>query len=271
MKKNRILFVADDLTVANGRNLQLQILANRLPTEQFEVHIATCCQGKIPGEWPAVQVHRSPVNQVKASRILELAELAKSIRADTIHSWGWRNLWSTALAAKRFGLPKAVFSFFQKPGPRPTWQNLLEEKIVGQNAKLVCSHQVIAEHLAGFDSVHTVRVIKNAFMEIKSDGARQRLLDRISVDDPVFLAGSVASAEPRFRLKDLVWAADQLKRVREDVHFLVFGYDFADGNLQRFISQTGSIENIHLLSAENLTFHDLGGLDVYWNLSLIHI
>ena len=101
--------------------------------------------------------------------------------------------------------------------------------------------------------------------------AKRQLTDYLGLPDSIYLATTVAPLQPRFRLKDLVWATDLLTCIRDDFHLLIVGRGKQKARLRKFASQTEAGSHVHILDSldEKLTSADLFfGPDVYWNANL---
>ena len=260
----RIVFVVESLFEL-GPVRQLQpLLRHILDSNDFEVHLislAADSKSNINGleelDVKKLNSHRRPFNRWNELR-KSIAVLAPHI----VHAWGDRTHSITQMAT--WGLScKRTFSHFEHHEPNAQW---LRSKLQRKDDRNVFSHSALLENN---QPLANSQVILNPVLNSPADRhqSRSQLLNKIGLHEKrqsLFLAGTVAYHEPKYRLKDLVWAIDLLCCVRDDVHLLVF----AEGDttsLAKFISKTVAGENVHLIDAENTDPSDVTGLDFYWH------
>ncbi len=75
--------------------------------------------------------------------------------------------------------------------------------------------------------------------------------------------GTVAPLEPRFRVKDFIWAADLLGCIRDDVYWLVIGDGRQRWRLQKFAAQTNCLSQLRFAGWHEMAEPMIQGLDVY--------
>jgi glycosyltransferase involved in cell wall biosynthesis len=76
---------------------------------------------------------------------------------------------------------------------------------------------------------------------------RESLLRELSLPPEARLIAAVGRLWPQKRIKDLIWAADLLKVIRDDVHLLVIGEGPLRSQLERFRSQVRIEDKVHFL------------------------
>jgi glycosyltransferase involved in cell wall biosynthesis len=78
------------------------------------------------------------------------------------------------------------------------------------------------------------------------------------------LIGAVGRLWPQKRLKDLIWAADLLKVIRDDVHLLVIGDGPHRARLERFRRQVEIEDRVHFLGHRDDVPRFMPHFDVVW-------
>ena len=277
MKKTCLLFVVDDLSIARSSVCLLQQLIHSLSSNgpsnsEFDIHIVTFCrQDRLPfsAEFPA-RMHCLPSRSVSVNKLIAIRKTIGELSPDIVHAWGYSSHLLVALALTGIGSTRlqVIYSYFCLPPRRLMIRRWLEEFSTKSPAIVTTSHQMIADELLADGFNNSVVVIPNCFIECEShrDQARYRLRRLAGIQtDNVFLAGAVCGWEPRFRLKDLIWATDIMYCVRDDVHLLIFGFGSGIKELNRFLRRTEASNNVHFLDAREFRITDLAGLDAYWN------
>lgn len=92
---------------------------------------------------------------------------------------------------------------------------------------------------------------------------REALRARWSIPPQAILAGTAGALEPGARLKDLLWAADLLRRVRDDVYWVISGHGSHAWRLRRYLGQLDTSDRVII---DNCVDHALGpipALDVW--------
>ncbi len=90
------------------------------------------------------------------------------------------------------------------------------------------------------------------------------LLAELGLPGGARLIGSVAKLTPVSRIKDLIWAADLLKVIRDDVHLLVVGDGPQRAILERFRHQCHIDDKVHFLGAVGNPTRIIRLCEVFW-------
>jgi glycosyltransferase involved in cell wall biosynthesis len=84
-----------------------------------------------------------------------------------------------------------------------------------------------------------------------SDITREQLLAELELPPNARLVGAVGRLWPQKQVKDLIWASDLLKVIRDDVHLLIVGDGPHRDRLERFRRQVRIEDKVHLLGERN--------------------
>jgi glycosyltransferase involved in cell wall biosynthesis len=90
------------------------------------------------------------------------------------------------------------------------------------------------------------------------------LLSELDLPPDALLIGAVGRLWPQKRLKDLIWAADLLKCVRDDVHLLVIGDGPQRWRLQHYRDQVEIGDRVHFLGERSDVPRLLPHLSCLW-------
>jgi glycosyltransferase involved in cell wall biosynthesis len=195
---------------------------------------------------------------------LRLRKLIQFLRPNLLHTWGNRAARIGHLSAYGVSLAARLATITEIPQPRSDrWGSIDRWWTAG--VQLIAVHPSIAAALANLSPTNVFRVIPLAVEGETADRSesRRQLLGAVGLnDDNVVLVGSVADLEPRTRLKDLIWAADLLSCIRDDVHLILVGSGWQKSRLIKFLAPTGA--RVHFLAERDLEPRHLAGLDIYW-------
>lgn len=283
--KRRLLFIAPSLQLPSDSS-QLRLLSAGLAGEHFDVHVAAICDPvgsptsisnvtiHSLGIGPAQKRRRAPHHAVALAG--SIGELLKSLRPDIVHSWDANAPLEIAWASQNFPSIHRVETISSPTMPLSHFRQMLRNRITTWKGPVVVPHRSLIEHLtdAGCPEEQIVLIPPAVSLDQKSSrsDAKRNLTDYLGLPESIYLATTFAPLQPRFRLKDLVWATDLLTCIRDDFHLLIVGRGNQKTRLRKFASQTEAASHVHILDSppEKLTAADLFlGSDVYWNANLI--
>ena len=113
---------------------------------------------------------------------------------------------------------------------------------------VVTCHQAGQTLIRGGLPAHSLAVIPCAAPVVAVTAAgRRQLREELGLPANARLIGATGPLIPRSRLKDLIWAADLLKVLYDDVHLLIVGEGPQRWRLQRFCRQIEAEDRVHLL------------------------
>ena len=109
------------------------------------------------------------------------------------------------------------------------------------------------------------RLIPNGVAQAAaSDVSRHELLRELGLPADARLIAAVGRLSPEKRLKDLIWAADLLKVVRDDAHLLIVGDGPMRSRLERYMRAIGIQEHVHFLGLRHDVPRLLAHCDLLW-------
>ena len=271
----RILFVVDSLFPL-GPALQLKVLAGALADSGADVHIVALdeqWETPLSRHFPATTVYGLNKGIIRGSRQLILAprlrKLIRSVKPDIVH--GWCESASTIAAMSLCRLEKVRFfctELWETPEKR-LLQYLAGRWFARTPEAIVVPHDSLKEQLVEVHHKppHLLRVIPNTALVPKMGHAASRklLLDRLGIPSDSWIAGTAAPFTARTRLKDLIWATDQLACFRDDVHLVIFGEGAQESRLRHFLSLTEATPYVHFMGNDPDVLSLINGVDFYWH------
>lgn len=236
-----------------GAEKQLTMLATGLPRDRFDVHVAALTRGG-PLEHPLRDAD-IPVTvigkrwKVDPAAYFRLKRLIRELQPDIVHTWLFAaNAYGrqAALAAK----VKHIVAGERCVDPWKRWHELAIDRQLSRRTQRIVTnssgvrdfyvqHGIAAEKFA---------VIPNGIGPLPPPRkTRDDLLRELNLPSDTRLIGAVNRLWPQKRVKDLIWAADLLKVIRDDVHLVILGDGPDRWRLQRFCDQTQINERVHFL------------------------
>jgi glycosyltransferase involved in cell wall biosynthesis len=281
---HRILFIVETL-FALGAAQQLKLLADSLVEHRYEIHVAVLGQREFePTAWTSsgIEVYflngddKTPLHTVRDGFyvIQELRALIHAVSPDIVHTWCGRSELFGLLAANNFPLIKRLrrlrfvsTELFLQPEKRFTQQSV-EHRLAQRVERMIVPHESVKNHLVenGYRESR-IEIVPNAVVANSTDRslARREIVEQLGLPETTYLAGAVAPLFHRSRIKDLIWATDQLCCIRKELHFLVIGNGSQLKRLQRFASLTEANSNMHFLGRPDSPEQIVASLDFYWH------
>jgi glycosyltransferase involved in cell wall biosynthesis len=260
----RVLFVLPAIEPSWATH-QARLLLPQLQAAGYDVHVCTLaarasfCLGQ--GVPRAAIIGRGPLDPVSW---LALRRHIQRLAPHLVHAWlptHEPRLRLLPFTARRLpwlvsqsGFEKGVRTIFQKrlPSPFCHW---------------TVSHPG-ARALALASGLPTARVhlVASGVEPVAVPGqTRAQWLESLGLPADARVAAGVGRLQTSGRWKDLIWAADMLKFIRDDVHLLICGTGPQRQRLERFRKLVRIEDKVHFLPARDDLVDWLPHLDVFWS------
>jgi glycosyltransferase involved in cell wall biosynthesis len=265
----RILFVIPTL-VRHGAEKQLSTLAPALAREGFDVHVCALTSG---GPYEAtLRSAGIPVTVINKAWKFDpiayrrLKSRIVSLKPDIVQTFLFAANSYGRVAALAAGVPR-IFASERCVDPWKQWHELIVDRYLAKRS------EAIVVNNRGVQEFYNRRGIPNDKFRIIPNGigpmapshtTREALLKELGLPVGTRLIGAVNRLWPQKRVKDLIWAADLLKVVRDDVHLLVIGDGPHRARLQRFRDQVQIRDRVHLLGARDDVARMMPHFDCFW-------
>lgn len=268
----RILHITRSLQLGGGTQKQLALLAAGLPRDQFDVHVCALerdhrsnMSSLAVGDVPVVAAGKSwKIDPLAYAR---LKRLVRKLAPDIVHCWSpTANLYGQT-ASRAVGVRHTVTRRHRIERSASGFQNAIDRRLVRHADRLVTSSRGISEVCCrrGLPE-EKLRVIPNAVEPIQTGGqSKQQLCEQIGISADSRLIVTVGRLEAEKRLKDLIWATDLLKCVRDDAHLLIVGDGPQQWRLERYRRQCEITDRVHFVGRRNDVAQLLPLCDCFWS------
>lgn len=254
----------------SGAEKQLVLLAAGLPRDEFEVHVAALTRGGPLAE--DLQAAGIPLTIIgkrwKADPLayLRLAQHIAAVQPDLVQTWLFAANAYGRWAARRAGVPRIVASERCVDPWKSGYELALDRFLAKKTDRIVVNSSGVSEfYISQGLPAEKFLLIPNAISAAPpSSVSRQQLLDELKLPHDARLIGAVGRLWPQKRLKDLIWAADLLKVVRDDVHLLIVGDGPERDRLERYRYQVRIEDRVHFLGQRHDVPRLMPHFDVLW-------
>ena len=254
-----------------GAEKQLTMLAANLPRDRFEVHVCALTRGGPLLE--ELQARDIPVIiigkkwKIDPAAYYRLKRHIRELKPDLVHTWIFAANAYGRQAALAAGV-KHVLAGERCVDPWKVWHELaIDRYLARRTERIVTNSSGVVEFYSskGLPREKFV-VIPNGIapFSCKTPCTRDELLAELGLPGNAVLIGAVGRLWPQKRIKDLIWAADLLKCVRDDVHLLIIGEGPQRWRLERFRDQVEIRDKVHFLGERADVPRILPHLACFW-------
>jgi glycosyltransferase involved in cell wall biosynthesis len=262
----RILHVIDSLDYT-GTATQLLVLAKRLALAGFDVHVAALNRhAPRQDEFHAAGVGTNIIPRRFAVDPLADWQLVRHVRRlqpDVVHTWDSTPGMLGALAnGKRLVAGRYHLDAWKLP---LEWA--VERRFLRGGAPLVTNSATVGNWWRGRARLDQQLVVIPIGVEPAraSDLSRQQLLSVLNLPENARLIGVVGRLVPEKRVRDLIWAADLLRVLHDNLRVLVIGDGPLRSQLENYARLASDLDHIQFLGAGSDLWRILPHVDVIWN------
>ncbi len=262
----------------SGAEKQMTLLACGLPKEEFQVGVCTLTRS---GPY-AEELRRASIplfeigkkKKISPAAYNKLKSVIRAFRPDIVHTWIFAaNAYGRAAAAA-CGVPRIVCGERCVDPWKQPWHLAIDRFLAKKT-------DVIAVNSAGVRDFYTARGIPESLFEVipnaaaampPSGTAKEEIFRQLGVPaepgSPLpFLIGMVARLWPQKRVKDAVWAAEQLKFTGLDFHLLIIGDGPERENLLRYRDEIRIGDRVHFIGHRDDVYNFMPHFDLLWSVS----
>lgn len=234
---------------------QVVLLAQNLPPDSFDVHVcAFQSGGSLEQELRqhGIDVHvLGWKNRFDLRQIWRLRHYLRDLSPDIVHTSQPLANCLGRLAGTMAGVRHLVVSRHETEGKPTYWRSMMNLVSRWQTTQIVCSTEALKQLEIRRFAAEKLAVIPFGLPPpIMKYGDRGHLLDLLGLPPTSRLVGVLGHLEPRLRFKDIIWAMDILKVIRDDVFLLIMGRGPSEWRLQRFQRQVQITDQVRFLTNE---------------------
>ncbi len=267
----RVLHIIPSLDRA-GAEKQLMLLARGLPRGEFDVQVCVLTRlGPLVDPLREAGIDVVCIDKtwkVDPAAYWRLKREITRRRPDLVHTWIFAANSYGRQAARAARVPHIVAS--ERCVDRwKSWHELAIDRYLARFTDCIVTNssgvrEFYAEH--GIPAEKFV-VIPNGILPpppAATGGTREELLAELGLPAHVRLIGAVGRLWPQKRYKDIIWAADLLTVIHDDVHVLVLGDGPERERLERFAEHVQVKNRVHFLGHRSDVTRFLPHFDVFW-------
>ncbi|HVX10640.1 MAG TPA: glycosyltransferase [Pirellulales bacterium] len=265
----RVLHVIPTLD-RSGAEKQLVLLVKGLAREEFDPHVCVLTRtGPYEAELREAGVPITVIgkpHKVDPAAFLRLKRRIAALRPDLVHTWLFAANSYGRAAALAAGT-KHVVAAERCVDPWKVWHELaIDRWLARRTDRIVVNSTGIREFYARHGLPHEKFVVIPNGVPAPEPCTigREPLLAELGLPPTARLIGAVGRLCPQKRVKDLIWAADLLKVVRDDVHLLIVGDGPHRERLEQFRRQVRIEDKVHFLGHRSDVPRLLPHFDLLW-------
>jgi len=250
---HRILHIIPTLD-RHGAEKQMTLLATRLPRDQFDVHVCVLTRdGPLRGELDAAEIPVSLINKrlkIDPRAYWRLKNHIKQLAPDLVHTWLFAANAYGRVAARACGVKHLVAA--ERCVDRwKAWHHLAIDRRLARHTQRIVSNTAAVRDFYARKGLPADKftVIGNGVdpPEVKQPATREEILDELGLPPDARMIGVVARLWPQKQIKDLIWAIELLRRIRDDAHLLIIGDGPHRWRLTRYRDLVGITRKVHFL------------------------
>ena len=256
----------------------MTLLACGLPKGEFEC--AVCALTRSGPYAEDLRKAGVPLFEIGKARKISLGaynRLKKVIRAfrpDIVHTWIFAANAYGRYAAAACGVPRIVCGERCVDLWKQAWHWAVDRALAKKTDCIATNSAGVRDFCVRHGiSPSLFEIIPNAAVPLPpSQVAKEEILRRlgvpVSAGTPLpFLIGLVARLWPQKRVRDAVWAAEQLKFTGLDFHLIIIGDGPERENLLRYRDEIRITDRVHFIGHRNDVFQFMPHFDLLWSVS----
>lgn len=265
----RILQIIPTL-VRGGAEKQLVLLAANLPRDEFDVHVcALSGAGPLADELKQAGVPLTVIGKRwKYDPIAwwQLRAHIRKLQPELVQTWLFAGNAYGRTAAWSAGVNKVVASERCVDSWKSGYQLAIDRRLARRtDAVIVNSRGVERFYREQGIAADKLRLIYNGIPPAPpSTITHAALCAELGLPPETRLIGAVGRLWHQKRIKDLIWAADLLKVIRDDTHLLIIGDGPLRDDLERFRANCLIEDKVHFLGVRDDVMRLMPHFELLW-------
>jgi glycosyltransferase involved in cell wall biosynthesis len=213
---------------------------------------------------------------------LRLVRLIRRFKPDVVHTWNldaamyagaalkpWPQKWHGRVRAARVRPehPRLVMGLYRIEPWRPAWHYFFARRLSDLADRLVTNSSSVRDWFIarGWRSDKFMLAPIGVPAAGLCSALRDQLLRELQLPENAKLIGVVGRLTPENRTKDLIWAADLLRVLHDNLRLLVIGEGPLRPSLEEYARLASDLEHIQFLGDRPDLCRIMPHLDVLWN------
>jgi glycosyltransferase involved in cell wall biosynthesis len=202
----------------------------------------------------------------------QLWQLVKRLRPDVVHTWDSVAGMFGAAAARKNGRPRLIAGRYRLQRWTPAWEFFWEQRFAQHVDSFVTNSRNVREWCVrhGLPADRFAVIPSGTPTPRASDVTRAEMLRELRLPADARLIGVVGSLLPDKRVQDLIWAADLLRVLHDNLRLLIIGNGPDRQQLERYARLASDLDHIQFVGERSDMWRIMPHLDVLWNASENH-
>lgn len=252
MATKRILQIIPTLE-RSGAEKQLALLAAGLPKSDFETHVCALTRGgPLENDLRTANVPVTILDKrwkADPAAYWRLKRFIQDLKPDLVHTWMFAANSYGRSAALQAKVPHIVGGERCVDVWKADYELAIDRWLARRSERIVVNSSGVSEFYVGrgIPAEKFVVIPNGVGLAEPATTSREAILAELGLPPNSRLIGCVGRLWPQKRMKDVIWAADLLKVVRDDAHLLIIGDGPERDRLVRFREQVRIEDKVHFL------------------------
>lgn len=256
-----------------GAEKQMVYLACGLKTRGIDVHVCVLTRdGPYRRELedagvPVILIGKR--GKIDLGALRRLQQTLTELRPDFVQTWLFAANVYGRLAARRAKVPHVIACERCVDFWKSWWHFWIDRRLARLTDRVIVNSSGVQDFYAQHGiPTEKIAVIPNGVVIPKPEHvSRQTILTELGLPSDARLIGLVGRLWPQKGIRDAIWAADLLKRIREDVHLLIIGDGPEREALIRYRDSIEIQDRVHFLGHRDDVPKLMPHFDALWNTS----
>ncbi|MCI0333300.1 MAG: glycosyltransferase [Planctomycetes bacterium] len=268
----RILHITESLG-RTGVATQVFVLSRGLVERGCDVHVAALGgSGALAAAFRAAGISTAELGRrwtADPVAYYKLHRLVRSLRPDIVHTWNYDAGVYGLATARWCGVQNVVTGLYRIDRWTGGERLIIARRLTMGAARLTTDSTYLRDWYAGqgLSGDRFTIIPPGVAPAPASDVSREGLLRELHLPTDARLIGVVGRLVPENRVKDLIWAADLLRVLYDNLRLLIIGDGPQRRQLEQYARLASDLDHIQFLGERGDVWRIMPHLDVLWNAS----
>ena len=267
--RTKLAFIIPTMDLG-GAEKQLCLLAENLPQDEFEIRVFLLTRdGPRSARLREAGISVTLIGKrfkLDLSSLVRLRRSLKEFKPDIVHTWLFAANSFGRLAAKLAGV-QTILASERCVDPWKTPFHLWIDRYLAKSTKFITTNSggVRDFYVSRGIAPEQFELIPNGIEERKSTSiSRSEAFERLNVDPSKKLVIAVGRLWPQKRYRDLIWAAEMLDTLREDLSLVIIGDGPQRAELMRYRDSVTRVERVRFAGSRDDVASLLPHAEQFW-------